>query len=325
MSKIEITGCGSGADRAYFCVQGEGAGEQGVILGHGQVEGIYDAPVSMERRSMARQRGGTVVNKNWGVRELSLGFHVTGKRHGAPAEWAEIDSDFRSAFTYDDDEVEWDQDWQPARIDWLTDQSGVRSLDVVLREMPEFKPDVNPLINEYGNPILPLAADQPFWYQPDATREFTTTATSATGWIEMPGNPTDIPAFQRWVLTRGEWTLPDVSWRGRRGHRAPGGEYGGRMIELKPITTTQGGLVIDLDPEELMVRDAHDTNAIGYMLKKPSQFFMHVIPPYTPPCWLPISVKNAPAGGAMARLSVPRLWSKPWGLEQPMAKLGPKP
>lgn len=320
MSLIEITGCGS-EERAYFCVHGQGSGREGVILGHGQVEGIYDAPVSMERRSMARQRGGTVINKNWGVRELSLGFHVL----DGVDNWTQVDSDFRSAFTYDDDEVEWDPDWKPARIDWSTDQSGTRSLDVVLREVPDFNPDRDPIMDGYGNPIMPLAADQPFWYEDSVTKQWSTGSTSATGWIEMPGNPTDIPAFQRWVLTRGEWTLPDVSWRGRRGHRAPGGEYGGRMIELKPITTTQGGLVIDLDPMELMVRDAHDTNATGYMLKKPGQFFMHVIPPYTPPCWLPISVTNAPAGGAMAQLTVPRLWSKPFGLEQPMAKLGPQP
>lgn len=318
-SKIEIIGCGSGDDRTYWCVSGPGRGEQGVVLGHGQVEGIYDAPVVVERRSMARQRGGTIINKNWGVRELSLGFHVIGDPGGD--DFARVDSDFRASFTYDAEEEQYDPDWKPARIDWTTELSGTRSLDVVLREAPDFAPDVNPLINEYGNPILPLAADQPFWYEEPATTTWSTGSTSGSGFIVMPGNPTDVPAFQKWVLTRGKWTLPDVSWTGRRGHRKPGGQYGTRMIGLKKIESTQGGLVIDLDPMELMVRDAHDTNAIGYMMENVGQFFMHTIPPYTPPTLLPISVTDAPAGGAMATLIVPRLWSKPYGLEQPMAEL----
>ena len=322
-SRIEIFGCGSD-DRSYWCVEGDGAGAEGVVLGHGQVEGMYDAPVKVERKSSVRQRGGSIVAKTFGVRELSLGFHVIGRKHGAPASFAEIDSEFRAAFTYDAEETEWDEDWLPARIDWTTGMSGLRSLDVVLRDVPDFKPDINPLVNEYGNPILPLASDQPFWYQDELMKSWETSSTSASGWILMPGNFTDVPSYQRWVLTRGTWEIPDVSWRGRRGHRVPGGEDAARMVPTMPVTSLHGGLIIDLDPMQLMVRDAHDTNAIAQM-PNPGQFFKYIIPPYTPPTWLPIAVTGAPAGGARAELYVPQLWSKPWGGEQPMSEAGAMP
>jgi hypothetical protein len=74
-----------------------------------------------------------------------------------------------------------------------------------------------------------------------------------------------------------------------------------------------GGAVVDLDGNELMFRDANDTNILGQLA---GQFFNFPIPPYTPPTDLPVSYTGAPGGGAMVRLVQPRMWSRPWGLER---------
>ncbi|MFF1531506.1 hypothetical protein, partial [Cellulomonas sp. NPDC058312] len=134
-------------------------------------------------------------------------------------------------------------------------------------------------------------------------------------------NPTDQPMKQKWIVTRGNWTLPDVSWRGKPGARFRGidklraRDDSNRMILMPPIGAIQGGATVDLDTDnELMVRDAHNTNLLGQM-PVPGRYFMYVIPPYTQETELPVSVTGAPAGGAMVKLVQPRRWSTPRGME----------
>ena len=307
MSSITITG----ADDSFWPVHGEGAGTAGVALSEKQVEGLYDAPVKTEYRSTVRGRGGQVRNVRYLIREITLGFHVIGERYGAPATFPEVYSEFRKAFEYELDE--WDDDAQKARITWTTDMSGERWLDVLLADTPDFKSDRDPLTDQYGNPILPLKAEQPFWESEQTVTSWSTAASAGSGFITV-WNPTPIPMFHKFVFTRGNWTLPDVSWRGKRYHRAPAGEYHDRMVQLPPVTVLNQGGTVDLDPNQLMVRDAADTNFLGQM-PVPGQFFMHKIPPYTPATQLPVSVTGAPAGGAMVQCIQPRLWSGPWGGE----------
>ncbi|MBM4644932.1 hypothetical protein GS464_21160 [Rhodococcus hoagii] len=83
--------------------------------------------------------------------------------------------------------------------------------------------------------------------------------------------------FQTWVLTRGTWTIPDVSWTGRPRRRTPGGLYGSRMIPLKPVTSTHGTLTIQLDPMHVMMQSANGTNVMGEV--GGGYYFMHTIPP----------------------------------------------
>lgn len=307
MSTIVI----DGADGSHWDVHGEGAGIQGVMLKEKQVEGLYDAPVKTEYKSTVRGRGGQVRNVRYLIREVSLGFMVAGERYGMPAPFAEIYSAFRKGFDYELDE--WDDDAKKARCTWTTEMSGARWLDLLLADTIDFRPDRDPLVDDYGNPILPLKAEQPFWESRQKVTSWSTAATAGSGFIEV-SNPTPIPMFHKFVFTRGNWSLPDVSWRGRRYHRAPAGEYHDRMIELPPVTVLQQGGTVDLDPNQLMVRDAGNTNYLGQM-PTPGQFFMHKIPPYTPKTLLPVAVTGAPAGGAMVQCLQPRLWSNAWGGE----------
>lgn len=311
-AKVEIFS----SDDDYFCVHGEGAGEQGVYMAQDQVQGLFEAPVRTAWVSSAHQTGGTMKGMWFDVRDLSLGFHVM-DHHIERGMFAEIESKFRQAFEYREDQ--WDWDSRLTRIDYTTEYSGTRSLDVQLYQAADFNPGVDPNIIGYGNPIIPLRAGNPMYYQPDVVTKWETTGASGSGTITV-SNPTDQPMLHKWILTRGSWTLPDVSWSGRKGKRVPGidkrsgRDDSNRKILMPTIGTLEGGATVDLDKRQIQVRDAHKTNLLGRM-PVPGQRFMHVIPPHTPPTELPVSVTGAPAGGAMVKLVQPRTWSRPQGGE----------
>lgn len=281
-------------------------GREGVHLAEGAVEGIYDAPVKTTWKTGAFQDGSRQKARKWLHRDMELGFHV-GPTMGSS--WEFNDSEFRRIFDYQDDP--WEVDPTPTVLEVETELSGVRKLDVLLYDAPVFSPSIDPTKNSHGFVVLKLRAGQPFWYEDDIITEFAETTASAAGTITV-SNPTDQVMYQKWVLTRATWTLPDVSWEGMAGVRAPGGEHETRVIDGIKVTDTNGGAVVDLDGQNLMFRDAHNTNLLAQMAGK---FFVYPIPPYTPETELPVEYTDAPSGGAMVRLVQPRRWSRPWGME----------
>lgn len=309
---VNIHGC----DGSFWPVHGEDAGSEGVWLGYDQVKGLYDARTRTAWKEGARQNGGSMKGMWFEIRDLSLGFEIVASRvPGGDA--ADIDSRFRQAFDYREDL--WDHDAKLARVEVIEDNS-VRSLDVQLYEQPDFDPAVDPLVWGHSNPKLPLRAGYPFWYEPDEITTWSTASTSGSGLIEVE-NPTDLPMYHKWIVTRGDWTLPDVSWSGPPGNRQPGvskltgRDDSARAILMPTIGALEGGATVDLDPMKLMVRDATDTNLLGRM-PVPGMFFEYVIPPYTQRQTLPVSVTGAPAGGAMVQLVQPRNWTRPYGLQK---------
>lgn len=318
-SRIEVFG----ADGSYWCVSGPGMGEQGVYLGQDQVKGLMDAPLRQAWKSGARQQGGT-LNGEWvDVRDISLGFQVVDD--------VQVDvviSKFRKAFTSRKDI--WDPDAKLARIAYTTEMSGTRSIDVQLYEAADFDPGMDVLLLGRGNPIFPLRSGQPMWYWDDVISAWSTTSTSGSGFVggtttgaegPLPSNPTDQPMPMRWVLTRGQWTLPDFSWRGPAYARVPGVDvqsgldHTTRTILCPLITSTDVGAVVTTDTStEIMIRSANGTNLLGRM-PVPGKYFTHWMPPYTPPTALPVSVTSAPSGGAMVQLVQQRYSQWPWGLE----------
>jgi hypothetical protein len=128
-------------------------------------------------------------------------------------------------------------------------------------EQPEFAADQDPLMNQYGNLILKLRAGQPMWYQDDLVDSLSGPGGAWTGYVTIE-NPSDQICRHKWIVTRGKWVLPDFQWVGAPGERAPGGANEWRGIRLPPITDINGGAVVDLDRQQLMIRDAHDTNLL---------------------------------------------------------------
>lgn len=310
-----------GADGSEWHIHGEDQGAEGVWLGQDQVEGLFDAPVRQTWDATAHQIGGTLQGMWVDVRDVSLGFHVEG-RDGLDA--AEVEDAFRQAFVYRQDR--WDHSSVLTRID-VTSTWGTRSLDVQLYKEPDFNPGTDHIIADYANPILPLRAGQPYWYEDDVITAFESTATSASGFVDVE-NPSDVPMFPKWVVTRCQATLPDRSWAGAPGARVFGVDklsglnHSTRNILLPLLDSTHGGATVDLEHlvgDKLMIRDASDQNMLGQM-PVPGVYFSYEYPswlqPRTGSSGLPVSYTGAPAGGARIELHQPRRYSRPIGMRR---------
>ncbi|WP_195030697.1 hypothetical protein [Nocardia farcinica] len=302
-----------GCDGSTWHIHGPGAGREGVWCARDQMKGLWDPPVRTAWASGSRQRGGKMRARWFDPRDVDLGVHLVPDRiPGGDLET--LLSEFWQAVDYREDDYDWDA--KLARIEMISAKSS-RFLDLQLREHRDFNPGVDPVKRRHANPVMPLRAGQPFYYEPPVITKWSTTASSGSGLIKV-SNPTPIPMFQKWILSRGDWILPDFSIEGPKHHRRfgrskrTGRDDSNRTIVMPPITALHGGAVVDLDPDELMVRDAHGTNILGQM-PVPGRFFEYEIPPWTQELELPVSVSNAPAGGAMVQLVQPRLWPLPIG------------
>lgn len=302
-----------GQDGSFWPVHGEDEGAEGVVLGQGQVKGLFPVPGRTFWKSTQRQTGGTMKGLWYDPRDLLLGFHISAQRvRGGDQE--DIMSRFRQALDWREDQ--WDHDAALAKIEVIAPSGSQRWLDIQLYEMDDFNPDIDPLVTQHANRVFPLRAGMPFYYEePEITAvEFTT---DGVKYIEVE-NPTDQPMLQKWNGTRGNWSLPDFSWEGPPYNRRPGvskmtgRDDSNRMIPLPAIGTLEGGVTVDLDAQELMIRDAGNTNLLGRM-PVPGRFFEYCIPPKTQRQLLPVSVTNVPAGGARMELIQPRWWSEPIG------------
>ncbi|WP_330253144.1 hypothetical protein OG874_00565 [Nocardia sp. NBC_00565] len=302
-----------GGDGSTWHVHGDGAGAEGVWCAYNAMKGVWDPPVRTAWASGARQRGGKPRGRWYDPRDLDLGFHLVASRvPGGDQE--SLMSAFRNAFDFREDDYDFDA--VLPRIQVIS-QKSTRDIDVQLRQHIDFDPPTDPVRRQHADPVLPLRAGNPFYYETPEISTWSTGSSSGSGTVPV-WNPTPIPMFHKWILTRGDWTLPDRSIEGPKHHRfigsskRTGRDDSGRDILIAPIGTVQGGATVDLDPDALMIRDAHGTNMLGQM-PVPGMYFEYEIPPWTQPLELPVSVTNAPAGGAMVQLVMPRLWPLPIG------------
>lgn len=282
-----------------FHVHGDQAGAEGVFLAQGQVQGLYDSPVKTTWRAGAFQVGATFRGRRFEHRDLVLGFHIK----ETATSWEFNDSEFRRAFDFETDP--WDTGYEPTVVEVETELSGVRRLNVLLHEAPDFDAPVDPIQQQHGNLILKLRAGEPFWYSDDIVSEFTGSGASGSGVVTV-SNPSDQIAYHKWVLSPATWTLPDRPWSGPKNARTP---TGSRNVSGIAITEANGGAVVDLDRSELMFRDVAGTNLLAQLAGK---FFEYPIPPYTPATELPVSYTGGPAN---LQVRVPQRWSRPWGME----------
>jgi len=286
-----------------FHVHGDQAGAEGVYLAQGQVQGLYDSPVKTTWKAGAFQTGATFRGRRFEHRDLVLGFHIM----ETLTSWEFNDSEFRRSFDFEVDP--WDPDYEPTIVEVETELSGVRKLDVLLHEAPDFDAPVDPIRQQHGNLILKLRAGEPFWYTDDIVSEFSGSGASGSGVVTV-SNPSDQTAFHKWVLSPGNWTLPDREWSGPKGARSV---VGSRNVNNIAVTQANGGAVVDLDRNELMFRDVNNTNLLAQLAGK---FFEYPIPPYTPPVDLPVSYTGGPAN---LQVRIPQRWSRPWGMEMDLS------
>lgn len=308
-----------GANGSFMRIAGEGQGEQGAQLAT-DMKGFYDAPVKTFRREGAHQIGGNYLGKKYTIRDVAFGLHV----HGNETEWWESrDSAVRKAFSYELDP--WNPDAQLARMQITTEISGARSLRLALSESIGFESEFDPLLMQRGvTPVL-AAAMQPMWFEDDflGTPEHPahwelTSGTSGEGsvWIS---NPTDQPMAHSWICSgTGTFGLPDFSWTGPEYARVPGVDFktgrddSERMYTVPTITSADGGgATVHVSRMKIPVRSFSNTNIAG---RTNGKRLLYAVPPYTPPTEVPVYVTGA-SPGAGVQLRMPRLWSRPWGLE----------
>ncbi|ATW60789.1 minor tail protein [Gordonia phage Asapag] len=281
----------------------------GLTLSEGGVQGLLDSPV--ETQWIEDTEGGAVYGGiRYLPRDMTLGFYLDDEA-GGESEIGRLESDFRMDFTAEPDE--WDDDFQHTQVLVESEMSGERRLTVQMREAPELKTERDPYTQQFYDITYEMRAPMPLWDSGTHVEPFERSTTSGSGTI-LVWNPTDVPMRHTWVLTRAKWTLPDPSWRGKKGSRAPAGPYASRTLPLPIITSSDQGVRITRERRKLVAMTFTGSNFQGRMGGK---FLMHDIPPYTPPTLLPISYTDAPAGGARAELHQPRLWTRPVGLEFP--------
>lgn len=283
-----------------------GAGrESGLTLTAGGVAGLMDAPIETDWTEDTSD-GSVFSGERFLPRDMDLGFAFSDEL--AKSRGGEIESQFRLEFGARQDR--WDPGFTHTKVEVESELSGVRWLEVQLREQPDMKMELDPYSREVYEVAYGLRAGQPLWQSKKKVTEFEVSGASGSGFIEI-SNPSDTEMRHTWVLTQGDWVLPDPSWTSAPGKRVPGGEFPTRTVPVK-VLAADGGARITRERRKLHAQTFTGANLLGRMNGVWVKFD---IPPHTPKTLLPISVANAPAGGARAELHQPRFWSRPVGME----------
>lgn len=295
-----------GVDGSRWDVHGPNAGAQGMWLGEGQVQNIYDAPVETRWMTTAGGRGAKPRKRKYLPRDLTVGFHVNGEGEAVPGQ-----REAALALALGSEPYPWDPARRLARmvITAPLQDGGPRTLYFEGREAPDLESNLDPLMLEYCNTIYSLRAGEPMWQSPPEVQAFEAGTTSASGNVTV-SNPTDLPCEYTVELTPATWTLPDPSWIGRPGTVAPGGAHAARTItvEVQPSDVTAR---LTRRRDQLLAQTAAGTNLIA---RQQGRFLVYDLPAWLPPTQLPISYTGAPSGGARAEYTLPRLWTRPWGM-----------
>lgn len=295
-----------GQDDEKITIHGDGEGDRGTILDEDPAGVFGHTPEKQTWTSGARAIGAQQKNRKILARDMELPLHVT---ETSAHTYEENQSYLINAVGFDLDP--WDDDAKYARIAVTTDLSGTRYVDIVQYEEPEFDPHHDPIADQYGHITLNLKVGDADWYGETVMfpLEFTDNGAGEV-WIE---NPCPRPMLHFWRVTEGKWLIPDVSWRGKRGRRRPGGPD-----ETRYVTTVVEDVdgVTEIHPADrsvLMIENENETNILGR--QGPRGFYMYEIPPYTQRQPLTVYLEDCPAGGARIELHQPRRWTTPWGGE----------
>ncbi|UQE73836.1 hypothetical protein MYK68_13965 [Gordonia sp. PP30] len=292
-----------GVDGSRWDVHGPLAGRQGVWLGEGQVQAIYDAPIETRWATTAGGRGARPRRRVWLPRDFTLGFHVNddtaGRRESA------------LALALGSEPYPWDPARRAARmvITAPLQDDGPRTLYFEAKETPELVADQDTLAAEYANTLYSCRAGQPLYESEPEAVAFEQSGTSGAGTVVL-SNPSDTACEYTVELTPATWTLPDPSWTGQAGAVAPGGPHAARTLTavVEPGDVTAR---FTRRRDQLLAQTAAGTNLVA---RQQGRFLVYDLPAWLPPTPLPISYTGAPPGGARAEYTLPRLWTRPWGM-----------
>jgi len=287
-----------GVNGRMFTLSGPGMGLQGAHL-NTNIEGLGDAPVKTIHNSHAFQTGSTYGGKRNLQRDVVFGVWITDDYVDS---WAEADSEWRKAWSYDEDCTL-----------LITSEGSRRSLKLRLSEQPQLDMERDPRLLGRGLVVMTCVANDPWWYEDEVTSAWVSTTSTLGGSVNYGtvtvSNPTDVPIWPKYVVHGpGEPLLPDYSFGDDRHERAT--IDAARTIWCPPIATGDT-ILFDSDEEAEQATSLLD---LPYWMTMAGKTFCYPIPPYTPPTQLQVGFTRAPANAGI-QVRCPRPWSRPWGLQ----------
>ncbi|MEU2002071.1 phage tail protein [Rhodococcus sp. NPDC019627] len=300
---IELEGAPtSDGTTEWFTLLGDGKGNRGVHLGT-EVDGAFDdEPTESIWNSHAYQIGSTFGGIRINHRDVLFKAHI---KKTSDASWETNDSEWRKAWNYKKD----------SKL-WVQTETSRRHLPLRPFETPVAKPEFDPHGQEFGTIDMHCRAGKPRWLEPDVTKEWISNTDTLdgswnTGTIPV-WNPTDTEIWLKWTVQAypgAIYRLPDYSFGDDRYEMAD--EHATRQIVMPELLAGEH-LKVNTDEEDEQVASSIDTQV---WLRMNGVTFLYPVPPYQKTKkYLPVSVKNAPAGvGVQVRM--PRTWTRPWGLQ----------
>lgn len=277
-----------------FRISGPGAGREVVWLDPGFV-GVVNAAFSTVWTSAADQIGGTFADAKFSARDITLPVTLL---DSPLRDWETVYSRWLTAWSI----------WEDATL-VVTTPAGRRELRCRMSETPEiYLGQLGGHVQGRAGILMKLRAGDPLF----------SSGVDVTGW-EFNGNrwhghvtvsnPTDVPAWPKWVCTGpASLILPDFSFETRGGF--PGYEHRKRRITM-PFQSYKQHVLVDTDPmvEQVVAIETEPENLVDdlagllrrllpegpqWWARMNGQFFTYPIPPRTPPTEVPVAVNPLP-------------------------------
>lgn len=272
-------------------------------------DGMFDVPTTTLYNSTAFQVGADFDGIREDKYDFVLAFEVEADQTRGLS-WARVDSAFRTSFSYKRD----------SKI-WVTADGAKRHLPVRLGGKPRLKVNNDPNSEKGARILMPLVGRYPRWIEaPQPSSFYTQTDTTGGGtetgyvWIDNP-LPEDYDAYPIWEIQASAEgvtvTLPDYSWANHIWERAE--EDALRKVPLAPLHLGEH-LRITTDPMA-MGGQFNTATRSEYTGRMNGLRLMYPIVAGTPRQQVPVTVSGAPKGTRI-RVTVPREWPRPWGMDE---------
>lgn len=290
-AKIEIFG----VHGEYFCISGEGKGDQGAEL-MPKLKGAIDAPV--KSLWVPGAFGQAFVDFRWERRDVVFTVAIFDPDGDDPDVWETVDSKWRFAFDY----------VKETTIRYTT-TNGYRDLKVRLLEEPKAYESgswegKDPHLYAASTVVMTCAAELPFYVGPsDFYTESGTTPNARWNW--KLNVDCDVPVWPKWTLTdQARYRLPDFSWGNEEFAR---GVMDSQRVVETPYIPKGAGTIANSDPRVQTLLAKNRMNLQG-LWKGQDLLYPIAGGTYSE---IPVSVKGATNGWAV-KLEVPKWYSRPW-------------
>jgi hypothetical protein len=317
-------------------------GTEGVYLAT-EVEGFDDPPIKVVYEEPGNLPGARFLNDRILRRDLSFGVEIL--NDAGEGKWLRRESEWRKAWSAS----------KVSRIYITTEESGTRYLNCRLGESPRTEMVYDPSLNSINRTSMIVYAGDPFWYEDDAVYEVKTRLdtrfdpnfwTPPWPWEELPKeelsitvdastggvNPTDQHIFPVWTVPGATEQIPNFPWPFPEGipipwETAPFTQFvipdycfdpdeenyerdKDRRVKTPGLIYMEN-CVINTDPAKEQIASESDSPVWERMN---GVRWRYPIPPYTEKRTFNITVSGC-APGQVITLSLPRPWTRPWGLE----------